>query len=180
MKKRLVIAVTGTPGTGKSSFAGGLARRLNAKLVRLNELIEDEGAYRLDSDGSRLVNLREMRRGFSKVLRRTEGPIVVEGHLSHFLPPNSLSHVVVLRTHPRILEERLRKRRYPEKKVRDNVEAEAIDLILWEAVKFHGMERVFEIDTTEGGDTIELFLDALKGKTELRPGRIRWLEEYFR
>ncbi|MEM2865531.1 MAG: adenylate kinase family protein [Candidatus Hadarchaeales archaeon] len=176
--RRLVIAVTGTPGTGKSRFASELSRRLGAELVRLNELVERERAYVLDEDGEKVVKLGEMTRAVGRILRETKGPVVVEGHLSHLLPTRYLSHVVVLRTHPRVLERRLRRRGYPEGKVRDNVEAEALDLILWEAVQRHG-ERVYEIDTSKRGGTVSLFLEAIKKGTRLPPGKVRWLEEYL-
>lgn len=175
--KRLVVAVTGTPGTGKSRFSSELSRRLGARLVRLNELVEEKGAYLLDEGGEKVVKMREMVEAFREILREEEGPVVVEGHLSHLLPTRCLSHVVVLRTRPRVLERRLRRRGYPQEKVRDNVEAEALDLILWEAVRRHG-KKVYEIDTTRRRNPVLLFLKALRGEEELRPGRVRWLREY--
>ncbi len=175
--RRLVIAVTGTPGTGKSRFSSELSRRLGAGLVRLNELVEREKAYVLDEDGEKVVKLGEMIRAVGRVLRETKGPVVVEGHLSHLLPTRYLSHVVVLRTHPRVLERRLRRRGYPEEKVRDNAEAEALDLILWEAVQRHG-KKVYEIDTSGRRNTVSLFLEALEEGVKLPPGGVRWLEEY--
>jgi adenylate kinase len=175
--RRLVVAVTGTPGTGKSSFSSRLARELGARLVRLNELIEEEGAYTLDRDGTKVAELGKVERAFRRILRESEGPLVVEGHLSHLLPTRFLSHVVVLRTRPRVLERRLRRRGYPPEKVRDNVEAEALDLILWEAVERHG-EKVYEIDTTGRGNPVRLFLQALREGRRLPPGRVRWLREY--
>ncbi len=175
--RRLVVAVTGTPGTGKSSFSSRLARELGARLVRLNELIEREKAYTLDRDGTKVAELGKMVRAFRRILRESEGPLVVEGHLSHLLPTRYLSHVVVLRTRPRVLERRLRKRGYPPEKIRDNVEAEALDLILWEAVERHG-EKVYEIDTTGRRNPVHLFLTALRRGRRLPPGRVRWLREY--
>ncbi|MCK4405797.1 MAG: AAA family ATPase, partial [Hadesarchaea archaeon] len=44
---RLVIAVSGTPGTGKSIFARALAKKLNAKVIDLNALIRRKKIYRL-------------------------------------------------------------------------------------------------------------------------------------
>ncbi len=175
--KRLVIAVTGTPGTGKTSFALELSKKIGGRLIRLNELVERERAY-TEEGGERVVKLREMIRAVGRILKETEGPVVIEGHLSHFLPTRYLSHVVVLRTHPKLLEKRLRERGYPEGKVEDNVEAEALDLILWEAVQRHG-EKVYEIDTSKRRNTVSLFLQALEKGTRLPPGKVRWLEEYL-
>lgn len=181
-KRRLVIAVSGTPGTGKSVFARALADELDAKLIDLNALIEEKKIFRLDSEGTKVANMRRMREEFLKVLKGLKGPVVVEGLLSHLLPTRSLSHVVVLRTDPEVLKRRLGARGYSEKKTRENVEAEALDIILWEAVQQHGMEKVYEIEMTKlkPKDAVKLFFDALKGKTSLRPGRISWLEKFLR
>ncbi|KUO40709.1 MAG: hypothetical protein AVW05_03345 [Hadesarchaea archaeon DG-33] len=163
---RMVIAVSGTPGTGKSIFARALAKKLGAKVIDLNALIEKKKIYRLDVDGTKIVNLPKMREEFVRAVRASRGPAVVEGLLAHLLPKRYLTHVVVLRTRPRILERRLRARKYSKTKTRENVEAEALDIILWEAVQIHGINRVYEIDATrlKPGATVKLFLDALAYK----------------
>ncbi len=179
---RMVIAVSGTPGTGKSIFARALAKKLNARVIDLNALIKKKRIYRLDVDGTMIANLPKMRKEFVRAVRASRGPAVVEGLLAHTLPKRYLTHVVVLRTRPRILERRLRARKYSKTKTRENVEAEALDIILWEAVKIHCINRVYEIDTTrlKPGAAVKLFLDALTGKISLRPGKVKWLEEYYK
>jgi adenylate kinase len=178
---RLIIAVSGTPGTGKSVFARALARKLGAHLVDLNGLIKRKKLFKLDVDGIRIANLRGMRSEFAKVVRNSSGPIVVEGLLAHLLQAKYLTHVVVLRTRPKVLEKRLRARKYSGTKLRDNLEAEALSIIIWEAVQEHGIDRVYEIDTTRTKvtTTVKLFLKALVGKASLRPGKIDWLEEFY-
>ncbi len=179
---RMVIAVSGTPGTGKSVFARSLAKKLGTQVIDLNALIEKKRIYRLDIDGTKIANLSKMRKEFVCAVRASRGPVVVEGLLAHMLPKRYLTHVVVLRTRPRILERRLRARKYSKTKTRENVEAEALDIILWEAVKIHGINRVYEIDATglKPGAAVKLFLDALTSKISLRPGKINWLEEYYK
>lgn len=180
--RRLVVAVSGTPGTGKSIFSRTLARRLGAQLVDLNALIKKKKIYRLDADGTKIANLRRMREEFARIMKTSRGSIIVEGLLAHFLQKNYLTHVVVLRTRPKVLERRLQKRKYSGRKLRENVEAEALDLILWEAVHAHGIDKVYEIDTTrrKAPAAVKLFLDALDNKVSLRPGKVSWLEEYFK
>jgi len=179
---RMVIAVSGTPGTGKSIFARALAKKLGAQVVDLNALISRKKIYTLDPDGTKVADLPKMRREFARVVRASRGPVVAEGLLAHLLPKRYLTHIVVLRTRPRILERRLRTRKYSKTKTRENVEAEALDVILWEAVQIHGINRVYEIDTTrlKPGTAVKLFLDALTGKISLKPGKVNWLEEYYK
>jgi adenylate kinase len=178
---RLVIAVSGTPGTGKSIFAQALAKKLNAQVIDLNALIRRKKIYRLDVGGAKIADLPKMRKEFVRAIRASRSPIVAEGLLAHLLPKKYLTHVVVLRTRPRVLERRLRARRYSKAKIRENVEAEALDIILWEAVQAHGVDRVYEIDATglKPSTAVKLFLDALVGKVSLRPGKVSWLEEYY-
>jgi len=178
---RLVIAVSGTPGTGKSVFARALARKLDARLVDLNALIKKKKLFRLDVDGTRIANLRGMRAEFTRIMKRSSDSIVVEGLLAHLLPTKYLTHVVVLRTRPKVLEKRFRARKYSKAKLHDNLEAEALSVILWEAVQEHGVAKVYEIDMTgiKVTTAVEMFLKALVGKTSLRPGRIDWLEEFY-
>jgi adenylate kinase len=176
-----VIAVSGTPGTGKSVFARALAKRLCASVIELNTLITEKKIYTLDPDGTKVANLSEMRKEFARAVKDSSRPIVVEGLLAHLLQKKLLTHVVVLRTRPKVLERRLHARNYPNAKMRENIEAEALDIILWEAVDAHGIDKIYEIDTTElkPDAAVDLFLKALEGKTSLRPGKVSWLSEVF-
>jgi adenylate kinase len=179
---RSIIAVSGTPGTGKTSFARILAKKLGARLVDLNALILKKKLFKLDAEGTRVANLRDMRAEFAKIVKSTSGSIVVEGLLAHLLPTKYLTHVVVLRTRPKVLERRLKARKFSDSKFRDNLEAEALSIILWEAVQKHGVDKVYEIDTTKikAATGVKLLLDAFAGKISLRPGKIDWLEEFYK
>lgn len=179
---KLIIAITGTPGTGKSSIARALAKKLDARLIDLNALIIRRKLFRLDAEGTRVANMRAVRAAFARIARESTGHIVVEGHLSHLLPPEHLTHVVTLRTEPSVLEKRLRRRGYRARKLRDNVEAEALGIILWEAVHAHTIDKVYEIDTTKikTSTAVRRLLKAFKGEESLRPGKIDWLEKYFK
>lgn len=141
------------------------------KLVSLNRWVREKKLGRESTDGVFEVDLR-------KLASFREENAVVEGHLSHHLPKRILSAVVVLRLHPRRLERRLRRRGYSKKKILDNLEAEALDLILVEALQRHG-EKVHQIDMTNRSveEAVEIFLDALRsGKRVFE--NVDWLEEF--
>ena len=176
-----VIAITGTPGTGKTAIGKLLAKKLGARLIDLNKLITEKALYYLDSDGVKVARLKETRQEFAKLLKEIDTPVVVEGLLSHLLGKRLVSKVVVLRTHPRVLRRRLIRRGYRGKKLEDNLESEALDIILWESVHIHGKERVLEVDTTgkRPSEVVSQIFKALKGEISLAPGKISWLEEYF-
>jgi adenylate kinase len=135
------VAVTGTPGTGKTTATDRLETDLD--VVHLNDLIREEG----------LTTGRDERRDslvadLDAVADRLAGreDVVVESHLAHHL---NADRVVVLRCHPAEIERRLRERGEPEATVTENAESEALDVILSEAVDRHGTDRVYEIDATD-------------------------------
>jgi adenylate kinase len=152
------VAVSGTPGTGKTSATGLLETDL--EVLHLNDLVEREGLYtevdeQRDSKVADLEAVRDWLAGRDDVL--------VESHLAHLL---DVDRVVVLRCAPEELERRLTERGEPEqkarengepaepsralaRKARENAESEALDVILSEAVSVHGEGGVYEIDTTD-------------------------------
>jgi adenylate kinase len=100
---------------------------------------------------------------------------ILEGHFSHYFADES----VVLRLAPSELKKRLEARGYPERKIQENLESEALDVILIEAVEFCG--RVSEIDTTGRSprEVADLVLRAIRKEIDLRPGQVDWLEDFF-
>ena len=134
------VAITGTPGTGKTSATELLDTDLG--VLHLNDIIERKGLYteRDTERDSLVVDLESLR----EYVGDREG--IIESHLAHHLP---VGRVVVLRCEPEELERRLLERGESEAKAEENAESEALDLILSEAVTEHGLEKMYEIDTTE-------------------------------
>lgn len=137
------IALTGTPGTGKTTVSECLD---DAAVVHLTQVIEanDLWSDRDDDRDSLVVDIE----GVEAWLDANEPDaevVVVESHLAHLL---DVERVIVLRCHPEELSERLDARGISERKREENAESEALDVILVEAVDRHGPDAVYEIDTT--------------------------------
>jgi adenylate kinase len=164
--KCMYVALTGTPGTGKTVCASLLASR-GFNVISVKEWAEVHAAASKGGNGAE-IDVEKL----SRALEETEGTTIVEGHLAHLLP-NGIC--IVLRCHPDVMRERLANRGYTEEKLRENMEAEAIDLILAEAVEL--CDRVFEVDTTElalaeVADAIE---SIIKGEGDcFSPGNVDW------
>ncbi|MFB6218752.1 MAG: adenylate kinase family protein [Halobacteriaceae archaeon] len=131
------VAVTGTPGTGKTTAVELVETAL--PVVHLNELIREAGLHR-----GRDEERDSLYADLDAVADRLPEEALVESHLAHHLPAD---RVVVLRCHPGELAERLDGRESAAS-VEENAEAERLDVVLAEAVERHGRESVYEIDTT--------------------------------
>ena len=145
------IAVTGTPGTGKTTATARLAfadEREEPEIpplevIHLNEVLEREGFY-TDVDPERESKIADLEALDAWLAGRTD--VLFESHLAHHLEAD---RVVVLRCAPAVLERRLLERGASSAKARENAESEALDVVLAEAVDRHGHDRVYEVDTTE-------------------------------
>jgi len=168
----VLVAITGTPGTGKASVSAVLSRR-GYLVVDLDDVARNEG----------LITGRDEVRGSDEVdvdaLRdRLQIPAKIaflEAHYSHHM---DVGVAIVLRCKPSILRKRLESRGWTSEKVRENVEAEAIDVILQEAVE--RLPFVFEVDTTNltPEQASEAVLEILQGRTTGRePGSVDWTSE---
>jgi adenylate kinase len=170
-----IIGVTGTPGTGKKSIAPLLAARLALRCIGLNELARSGGPL----GGSRKEEIVDTQK-LKTNLRSFEGPAVLYGHLLPYaLDARSASRVVVLRCEPSALKKRLAIRRYPDRKVVDNVEAELIGLISSDSYDIFGPKITFEADTTSSApaEVAALAFEVIAGKRQ--PGsRVDWMSDY--
>lgn len=147
----MIIFLTGTPGTGKTTVSLLLEEQLPSQLIDMNQLVEDEKFYTgLDEErGYKVVDIPKMCRYLNEVIFKekniNESYMVVEGHLSHLC--SGADMVIVLRTNPIILEGRLKFKGFKESKIRENLEAEALDICAFEAYQKY-KDRTQEIDTT--------------------------------
>ncbi|AWB28142.1 adenylate kinase family protein [Halococcoides cellulosivorans] len=135
------VALTGTPGTGKTTASELLDSDLS--IVHLNQLVTEEGLA-LGHDESRDSAIADL----DAITDRLDGrdDVLIESHLAHHLP---VDRVVVLRCQPEALIDRLTDRGESAASARENAESEALDVVLGEAVAAHGESAVIEIDTTD-------------------------------
>ncbi|WP_255149754.1 adenylate kinase family protein [Halorarius halobius] len=135
------VAVTGTPGTGKTTAVERVDTGL--QVVHLNDVVREQG-FDTGIDDERGSVVADMEALTDWLADRED--VLVESHLAHQFP---MDRVVVLRCHPDELERRLTERGETDAKARENAEAEALDVVLSEAVERHGLDSVYEIDTTD-------------------------------
>jgi adenylate kinase len=178
----MLVSISGVGGTGKTSTAEVLARRLKWKLVKLNDLAKKTNAY-IGYDAkrkSKIVSIGKLRKELKKIYPRKYENLIIEGLYAHEFPADI---TIVLRCKPSMLEMRLKRKYTWPTKITENVEAEMIGLITAEALGYHKASKVYEIDTTElsasrTAKIIEsIIVAAGKGRPieKYAPGKIDWL-----
>ena len=162
LSKDMVIFISGTPCTGKTTVASNLNDYLslngfNSKLIKVNDfafendlvLGEDpEKLYKvIDIDGLNQCLNEEIRSFKSSIKGNGEiSVLIVEGHLSHLC--EGADKMIVLRLNPSILKERLEERSYSPSKIQENLEAEALAVCSAEAYEIYG-DNANEIDASD-------------------------------
>ena len=143
MSEILAIAVSGTPGVGKTDLCAALAvsgftvlclRGLAESLDCLGPEDPDDGASPIDIHA--LADAWEF---------NGDEATAIDGHLSHLM---DVDGIVLLRCAPTTLEERLSKRGYNEAKIRANVEWEMTSGHWSELMEFEVETPILEVDTT--------------------------------
>jgi adenylate kinase len=175
------VALTGTPGVGKTAAADRLRLR-GVPNVNLGRLAQDYDLVDGFDDARMAAIVDPAKIGpLLRSLHQKGTLLLLDGHWAHDVP--GVEAAVVLRLRPRELQARLERRGWPPSKVRENLEAEAMDLILQEAVARLGRRRVYEIDTT--GRDLESVATAIYSITKgpaaaargHAPGGVDWSQD---
>lgn len=138
------VFITGTPCTGKTTIAS----KLNGRLIKINDLARSHGfIIGVDEEkGYDIIDIEKLSLHVLWMIQNTDEVLIFEGHVTHLL--DGADRVIVLRVHPEVLEERLKKRNYSESKIRENLEAEALGVCSAEAYEKY-LDKTYEIDVTD-------------------------------
>jgi adenylate kinase len=147
------IIVGGTPGTGKTTLAKRLAKKLNFHYLDVNKIIEkyniSEG-YDKKRD-TKIIDTKKLNLALTKEIRnfkQSKEGIIIDSHLSHYLPKKYVDLCIVTKCNLKELENRLKKKKYSKSKIRENLDAEIFDVCLNEAKE--NKHKIMSVDTTKG------------------------------
>ena len=160
----MIVAITGTPGVGKTSVCSHL-RELEFQVIDINKLVSERFHKGFDNKRRCFVaDLRKLRKHIKRIHKsaakekqdnRREHILLLDSHISHLLHPDV---AIVLRANPLELAERLRRKGFEERKIKENMRAETLDVVLVEAVE--RCKFVYEIDTT--GKSVEAVAECVR------------------
>ncbi|CED83948.1 Predicted nucleotide kinase/nuclear protein involved oxidative stress response [Phaffia rhodozyma] len=175
------IIVTGTPGTGKTTFCQMLTEILppGFKHVNIGDVVKKEGAHTgydeewdtYDIDEDKLLDaLDPMFPAYEdeedSEAYLSKGGIILDHHTCDMFPERWADLVLVLRCDNKILWERLESRGYSLMKIQENNEAEIMQTVLDEAREAYPAEIIVELPSNEQAD-MERGLDRVKEWVEL-------------
>ncbi len=142
-----VIIITGTPGTGKTALARYLAAKLGFAYIDPVRMFKREVSEGYDNiRRTSIVDQLKLRRSMAKLVRQSKNVkgLVIDSHMSHFLPGKYVSLCIVTRCSLKILKKRLELKGYNASKVRENIDAEIFEVCLQEALEMGHKPLVLE------------------------------------
>lgn len=167
-----ILIVSGTPCSGKTTLAKKLAKKLSCKYIDVNKIIKK---YKLAKSYDKkrecyIVDIKKLNKKligiinqykklslekkminknlFKKIKNKKIKGMVIDSHLSHYLPRKYVDLCIITKCELKELERRLKKRGYIKAKIRENLDCEIFDICYNEALE--NKHRVIVIDTTKG------------------------------
>lgn len=176
----MIIAITGTPGVGKTTVAKLLVKKLEAGYISLSSTGKHLKGYYDKSRKTKIVRLSALQKAIERKIDKKEYS-VIDGHLAHEMDADI---VVVLRCNPRVLRRRMRKKKWDVSKIKENIEAEMLDSSTIESIERHGKKKVIEIDVSRRNPEstailIKMLLNNHPMQKKYSP-RIDWTKKYLK
>ncbi len=142
-----IIAITGTPGVGKTSLARELSLLTNSAYIDLNKTAL-KASHKAGFDRKRKVVIIDEADLYKaiKPLLEPNMDYFVDSHMAHLLPASKVSLCIVVHCSLKALKKRLLRRGYSPAKVAENLDAEALGICLGESLS--AGHRVVEVDAT--------------------------------
>ncbi|OGM01994.1 hypothetical protein A3K72_01270 [Candidatus Woesearchaeota archaeon RBG_13_36_6] len=151
----MIIAVSGTPGTGKTTLAKKLAKELKCKLIDVNKFVKEKKISEgYDKERKcEIVDTKKLSKELIKLIK-DEKNLVIDSHLSHYLPKEYVDICVITKCELKELKKRLKKKGYKKEKIRENLDVEIFDTCRVEALE--AGHNVIVVDTTKSYNIKEI------------------------
>ena len=125
----MIICITGIPGSGKSTIAKELAKRINAELIDLSKFIEENKLYEEYDEAYQtyIVDEKKIFEKLDEYIKNISKDIIIDGNFSHLYDKCDI--LIVIRADPNIIYNRLKERNYPYHKIFENIWAMNLEVI---------------------------------------------------
>lgn len=170
-KNNMKVLITGAPGTGKTTLSKKLSKELNLPWISLKEFIKEHPRVIEEKTDTGLIIKPELKKLLEKELPED---YIIDTHLIEYTPLTDV--VVITRTNPIELKNRLEERGYTEEKIKENLEVEILDYFTQKTKH----EKVVEVNTSN--KTVEKTVKEVKKrikKEKWNKGSISWHKKEY-
>ena len=148
-----LIIISGTPGTGKTTLAIWLSKKLKIPRLDLHDYYKQISMGYDHSGKCYDIDIKKFEQLVRKKIK--ESALIVDTHIAHLLPRELVDLCIVTTcSNLKKLESRLKERKYSKKKVRENLDSEIFQICLNEAKE--RKHDVIVVDTSKRFSKIEL------------------------
>ena len=168
------LVITGNPGVGKHTIADEFLKNEDYDLVDINK-IAIESNYIVKDEHDIEVDVKKLKKYLKKIIKKK---VLVVGHLAPYVLDNTdVGTAIILRKNPYKLMEIYEKRKYDEEKVKENLGSEILGIIAHDAISEFGIEKTFQVDTTE--KTPAIIVEKIQNLIQERKNsdEVDWLSE---
>lgn len=140
------IIISGTPGTGKSTLAKLLSKKLNFKHLNLKPLLKKTSEGYDRKKQCRIIDIKKLNEEIIKIIKKLKQNLILSSHLIHQLPKKYVALCLITKCSDlKKLRQRLQKRKYSKKKVGENLQCEIFEVCLNQAKQ--KKHRILVVDT---------------------------------
>ena len=142
----VVIAISGSVGSGKTTFTKSLAKELGINILHLNELAKEYKLEEIKELQTFDFDLDALLDNFENELKNKKYEnIIIESHFAHLINPELVDILFVINRDLSLLKIEYKNRNYNDQKIQDNLEVESFNLCFYEAEEagyFVGNEKI--------------------------------------
>lgn len=142
------IMVTGTPGTGKTTFSQECAAELGLRHIDIGEFAKERNLLAEHDTALDFHYMHEDAVLDALEPIMTDGGVILDHHSSDWFPERWIQVVVVLRASTEVLYDRLQARQYAKAKLDGNMQAEIMQVARDEAYESYPGATLIELDNS--------------------------------